>query len=194
MQHEDSAALERERDERQRVIAYARTWLKTPFRHQSDVRASGVDCAMLLVRVFVDTGMVEPFDPGKYPQQFFLHRDEERFLGWLNRYALEIAPELAKPGDVVVYKMGRVFAHGALIVSDREIINAWAKERQVAIVERNTIELTHFKDNTPRPAKYFDLWAKRRLSEAQRSDESSGANASCEAPDNPEANSRAAQL
>jgi cell wall-associated NlpC family hydrolase len=38
-------------DERAAVVAEARTWIKTPWRHMADIKGAGVDCAMLLVRV-----------------------------------------------------------------------------------------------------------------------------------------------
>ena len=38
---------------------------------------------MLLVRVYCDLGLVEPFDPRPYTRDWFLHRNEERYLGFL---------------------------------------------------------------------------------------------------------------
>ena len=38
---------------------------------------------MLLVRVFVDTGLCPPFDPRPYPVDWHLHRSEERYLGFI---------------------------------------------------------------------------------------------------------------
>jgi cell wall-associated NlpC family hydrolase len=174
-----------EAEERAAVIAEAWTWVKTPFRHQSDVKAGGVDCAMWLVRTFVDLGIIEPFDPrwssgvpgvGEktgYPRLWFLHKDEERYLGWLNHFADEITAEEARPGDVVIYKHGMCFSHAGLIISDRQLIHAWFKEEQVTPCERFLIELTRYGDDTPslsgtpRPVKYFNAWKrKRRLAAA----------------------------
>jgi cell wall-associated NlpC family hydrolase len=53
-------------DQRARVVKEAVGWLGTPYRHQADIKGAGVDCGMLLVRVFVDTGLVAPFDPRPY--------------------------------------------------------------------------------------------------------------------------------
>ena len=57
--------MESEGAERVAVVAAARSWLGTPYHHAADVkgRKGGVDCAMLLVRVYCDLGLVEPFDP-----------------------------------------------------------------------------------------------------------------------------------
>ncbi len=41
-----------EMQERQSVVAEARKWLLTPYRHAADIRGVGVDCGMFIVRVF----------------------------------------------------------------------------------------------------------------------------------------------
>jgi hypothetical protein len=76
--------------ERATVVAEAKTWLGTPFRDQADVKGGGVDCAMLLVRVFVDTGIVAPLDPRPYPTQWHLHQSEERFIKVIERFGAEV--------------------------------------------------------------------------------------------------------
>ena len=78
-------------EERAAVVAAARSWLGTPYHHAADVRGAGVDCAMLLVRVYCDLGLVEPFDPRPYTRDWFLHRDEERYLGFLLARSREVA-------------------------------------------------------------------------------------------------------
>ena len=45
------------------VVTAARAWIGAPYHHAADVKGAGVDCAMILVRVFCDLGLVEPFDP-----------------------------------------------------------------------------------------------------------------------------------
>jgi hypothetical protein len=73
----------------------------------------GVDCAMLLVRVYCDLGLVEPFDPRPYTRDWFLHRNEERYLSFLLARSKEVrAPGL---GDIVLFRMGRCFAHAGIV-------------------------------------------------------------------------------
>ena len=69
---------------RARVVAEARRWIGTPYQHLGDVHGVGVDCAMLLIRIFTDTGLIQPMDPRPYSHQWHLHRSEERYLGWLD--------------------------------------------------------------------------------------------------------------
>lgn len=105
------------------VLAEAYTWLGTPFHNGADVKGAGVDCAMLLVRVFCDLGLAPMFDPRPYEPQWFMHRDEEKYLGWLNRYARRV--EHAQPADVMLFNFGRHAAHGAIVIDDHTIIHAY---------------------------------------------------------------------
>jgi cell wall-associated NlpC family hydrolase len=99
--------------ERAAVVAEARSWIRTPWVHQADVKGAGVDCAMLLARVYINVGLVPLFDPRPYPADWYLHRSEERFLGVL----LARSHQVKKPeaGDVVMFRVGRCFSHGAIV-------------------------------------------------------------------------------
>ena len=41
---------------REKIVAEARSWIGTPYHNCADIKGVGVDCGMLLVRVFVDLG------------------------------------------------------------------------------------------------------------------------------------------
>ncbi|HLY04430.1 MAG TPA: hypothetical protein VKR31_01670 [Rhizomicrobium sp.] len=179
--------------ERAAFIAEARTWLGTPFRDQGDVKgkSGAVDCAMLLVRSAQACGLIDPaFDPRPYPPQWHLHRDEERFLDVIGRLVAargrggEIPNEaglpaeaLAKPGDVIVWRVGRCFSHGGIIVEatpstpdrdpgeaaehqDLQVLHAYYKTGHVAISPLVEVELVLLPDGRPRPFKLYGLWAK----------------------------------
>ncbi len=99
--------------ERARVVAEARRWIGTPYHPCADLLGVGVDCGMLLVRVFVDAGLCAAFDPRPYPADWHLHRSEERYLGFvLARCRACAAP---RQGDVAVFRYGRCYAHGGVV-------------------------------------------------------------------------------
>jgi cell wall-associated NlpC family hydrolase len=102
-----------EADERAAVITEARTWIKTPWRHAAAIKGAGVDCAMLLARVFIDVGLVPEFDPRPYPPDWYLHRSGERFLGFLLDRSHQV--EKPEPADVIMLRVGRAFAHGGIV-------------------------------------------------------------------------------
>jgi cell wall-associated NlpC family hydrolase len=119
--------------ERAAIVAEAMSWLGTPYHHEGDTKGIGVDCGMLLVRVFVDCGLCEPFDPRPYARHWHLHRGEERYLDFVHDRTRKV--EHPGPGDVVVYKYGRVFSHGGIVVEWPRIIHAWSRARAVVLAD-----------------------------------------------------------
>ena len=95
------------------AVIQARTWINTPYHTQADIRGAGVDCGMLLVRVFVDTGAIPPFDPRPYPDDWHLHRSEERYLALVLAHCREV--DAPQPGDVALFRWGRCHAHGGVV-------------------------------------------------------------------------------
>jgi hypothetical protein len=68
-----------EDEARRRLVREARAWVGTPYHPGADLRGVGVDCGMLLVRVFVDAGLGPAFDPRPYPQDWHLQRRAGHF-------------------------------------------------------------------------------------------------------------------
>jgi cell wall-associated NlpC family hydrolase len=115
------------------VLAEARTWLGTPWHHEGDVKGAGVDCAMLLVRVFAAVGAIPAIDPRPYPMDHMLHSGAERFMGWLAQYANPADNAAPHPADVVVYKVGRCYSHGAIVLEWPMVIHAFRDEHAVVV-------------------------------------------------------------
>lgn len=116
------------------AVAEALTWLGTPWHHEGDVKGAGVDCAMLLVRVFSAVGLVPAIDPRPYPIDHMLHSPDERFLGWLQRYAAEVVNVATpKAGDVIIYKVGRCYSHAAIVTEWPCVVHAFRDERAVVV-------------------------------------------------------------
>ncbi len=101
---------------RDAIIAEALKWIGTPYRHHGTVRGAGVDCAMLPQAIYTGLGLMEIADFGDYPTQWHLHHDEERYLSIVVRYADEVLEADAAPGDFLLFKVGRAFAHGGIII------------------------------------------------------------------------------
>lgn len=103
------------------IVAAAQRWLGTPYHHAADVLGVGVDCAMLIVRVYCDLGLAPAIDPRPYPRDWHLHRSEERFLGWIKQYAEPV--DVPAAGDVALFRYGRCVSHGGIVEStDSEIV------------------------------------------------------------------------
>jgi cell wall-associated NlpC family hydrolase len=155
-------ASEAEAAARFKFISESMEWLGTPFRDCADIkgRNGGVDCAMLLVRCAVDTGIIPPFDPRPYPARWHLHQDRERFLEWIETYLGGCVVETPQIGDVAVYQFGRCFSHGAIIINSGEAIHAYYAA-QCCLLSRLDEPLLATLPGTggkPRPVRYYDLW------------------------------------
>lgn len=163
---------EREFEERARVARISDEWVKTPYHHMNRVKGflGGVDCGQLLIGVFSEASLIEPFDTGYYPHDWHMHRDEERYLEFVegcggkrvdhSSLSLKQRRELDKDfhvstGDILVWKVGRCFSHGAIVVRWPEIVHAYFPSR---MVERVSVI------NTPmaeRPMRVYSYWGPR---------------------------------
>lgn len=110
---------------RQKIVDEAKTWLGTPYHSCADVKGAGVDCGMILVRIFVDLGLLDPFDPRPYNSDWHLHRDAEKYLEFLTDRCVEVSePGL---GDVMVFRYGRCYSHAGIVTDTNplSIIHAY---------------------------------------------------------------------
>ena len=152
--------FESEKDARQRamVINEMVSWVGTPFRNCADIKGEngGVDCAMSLVRSFVDTGALPAFDPRPYPPQWHVHHDEERFLQLITEQLGAIEIDNPRIGDVCVYHWGRCYSHGALIINKDEVCHAFYKTNCVTISRRDETDLA-LRGKGTRPVKFFKV-------------------------------------
>jgi NlpC/P60 family putative phage cell wall peptidase len=105
------------------IVEEAESWLGTPFHHMARVKGAGVDCLMLLCEVYEKVGIVPHIPTEYYPPDWHMHRDVERYMDGLRRYAEEV--EVPLRGDIAMVKMGRVFSHGAIITEYPYIIHAY---------------------------------------------------------------------
>lgn len=112
-----------EAQQRIAVAQHAHSWLGTDYHHQARIKGAGVDCALLLCEVYQAAGVIPFVDPTPYPQNWHIHRNDERYLSWMNQYALlsDDAPEL---GDLVMFKFGRAYSHAGIYVGDNSVIHS----------------------------------------------------------------------
>ena len=115
------------------ICAEARSWLGTPYHHLADVKGVGVDCAMLVVRVFVAVGMVPAdLDPRPYAWDWHLHQGAEKYRDWLDIYGDEVTN--VEPGDIALWRFGRTYSHGAIVMEDCEtIVHAYRDAGRVTL-------------------------------------------------------------
>jgi hypothetical protein len=144
-----------ERIQRDNIVREAHSWVGTPYHNQGDIKRIGVDCGMLLVRVFVDAGLCEPFDPRPYSDDWYLHRSEERYLGFVFDRTKETSVPM--PGDVMVFRYGRCYSHGGVVTCSTPltIVHAYHPARRV--LEEDVASNTILSMSIRAP-KFFSYW------------------------------------
>lgn len=107
-----------EQEQRQAVIAEARSWMGTPFHHMARVKGlrGGVDCGQILAAVYETVGQIPHVETDSYSMQHALNSDDEWYIRYLERFSTEIPESQVKPGDIVIYKCGKCYSHAGIIV------------------------------------------------------------------------------
>lgn len=150
--------------QRASVVAIAHSWLRTPYIHMGRVKGAGCDCATLLAEVYHEAGLIPRIELAYYSPQWHLHRDAERYLDFIYDYASEI--EYPLPGDIVLFRFGRTFSHGAIVIDWPRIIHAYVGG-SVCIDDASTAQwLVKIGEaasdrGKPRPRKFLSYWTEK---------------------------------
>jgi len=127
---------------RAKIIEEAKTWLGTPWHHEARVKGAGVDCGMLILAVYEKLGLIPHVDPPHYGPDFMLHRSDEWYTEIILIFGDEILTEPYLPGDAAVFKHGRIYSHGGIIVDWPIIIHASAPERCVLYGDASQVPIS----------------------------------------------------
>jgi NlpC/P60 family putative phage cell wall peptidase len=89
---------------RDEIVAAARGWIGTPYRHQAALRGVGCDCLGLLAGVWreitgEEAGPLPPYTPDWAEAQ-----GRETFAEGLRARMVEIEPGAAREGDVLLFR------------------------------------------------------------------------------------------
>ena len=116
-------------NKRQEVIKNAHNWIATPYQHQAGIRKQGVDCAMLIACVALESGLVTKQEFKKippYPSDWHLHRDNPILLDVLQSFGCkEKNKNKLYPGDILVFKLGRTASHLGIYTGENYFIHAY---------------------------------------------------------------------
>lgn len=136
---------------RERIVKEALSWQRTPWHHRACVKGAGVDCVFFLAAVYNAVGLtdIKDGDIPYYPPDIMLHRNDETVLQVISRYAREVERPL--PGDAVVWKFGRIFAHAGIVLDYPQIIHASRPDGMVVLADASKGDLY------TRECKYFSM-------------------------------------
>jgi cell wall-associated NlpC family hydrolase len=153
--------------ERAAVVAEAKEWVGTPYHHMARVKQAGTDCGQLLLGIFEAVELIPHVDPGFYTHDWHMHNSQEIYLSFVEQLAARRADNLeltiqqrleldnayyVPAGDILVWRVGRTFSHGAVVTRWPNIIHAYfpaGKVEEVSVL------------NTPmatRPMRVYSYW------------------------------------
>lgn len=89
---------------RARIVAEARRWIGTPYRHQASLLGAGVDCLGLVRGVWRNLCGPEPVAFLNYTEDWGEASGNEVLLDGLGRHFVSAGPEL-QAGQVLVFRM-----------------------------------------------------------------------------------------
>ncbi|CUH62986.1 putative phage cell wall peptidase, NlpC/P60 family [Thalassovita gelatinovora] len=97
----------------QRVVAAARAWIGTPYRHQASVRGVGTDCLGLLRGIWRDLKGAEPDLPPAYSRDWSEPQGDEMLWRAAGQHLLAKPISGQAPGDILLFRMraGSVAKH-----------------------------------------------------------------------------------
>ncbi|MCY0146345.1 NlpC/P60 family protein [Hoeflea sp. G2-23] len=111
-----------------RVVAAARGWIGTPYRHQASRKGVGCDCLGLVRGVYAEiTGMATE-QPGAYAPDWAERSGAERLLEAANRHCGDPLPLLAAwPGDILVFRWrdGVAAKHAGILSGPDHFIHSY---------------------------------------------------------------------
>lgn len=113
--------------DRGEIVAAARRWIGTPYRHQASALGVGADCLGLVRGVWRDVVGAEPERPPGYTPDWADVIGEETLLEAARRHLREVPVSRVGPGDVLIFRMalGAPAKHAAIVSGEDRIIHAY---------------------------------------------------------------------
>lgn len=89
------------------IVAAARGWIGTPYRHQASARGAGADCLGLIRGVWREARGAEPEAVPPYTADWSEPQRDEILWRAARRWLVEHDPAEVHPGDVILFRMAR---------------------------------------------------------------------------------------
>jgi NlpC/P60 family putative phage cell wall peptidase len=115
-----------------RIVAVARSWIGTPYRHQASCKGAGADCLGLVRGVWRELMGREPEMPPPYTPDWAERPGggviAETMAEGARRHLIEIDLAAAAMGDVVLFRMrtGGPAKHAAILNGEGGMIHAYS--------------------------------------------------------------------
>lgn len=108
------------------IVAEARSWIGTPYRHQASLKGVGCDCLGLVRGVWRNCIGTEPEAPPPYAPDWAEARGEEALATAGNRHLISVSLDAFEAGDVLLFRWrsGCVAKHAAIASGEGTMVHA----------------------------------------------------------------------
>lgn len=105
------------------IVAEARSWIGTPYRHQASLKGVGCDCLGLVRGVWRALIGPEPERAPPYAPDWAESAAGETLMHAAARHLVPVAPDAIAPGDVLLFRWrAHLPAKHAAIVTARDLM------------------------------------------------------------------------
>jgi NlpC/P60 family putative phage cell wall peptidase len=111
---------------RLQIVAEARAWIGTPYRHQASLKGIGCDCLGLVRGVWRAVVGVEPRRAPAYSRDWAEASGEEMLARAAQTHLVEIEPAQFLPGDVLLFRYRDRYPakHAAIVSAPASMVHA----------------------------------------------------------------------
>lgn len=116
------------------LLAEARSWIGTPYRHQASAKSIGCDCLGLIRGLYRHLYGAEPEAVPPYQPDWSLAGSGEPLADAAERWLLQRPSEMAEPGDLLLFRWrdGVPARHVGLLAPENRLIHAYER---VGVIE-----------------------------------------------------------
>jgi len=108
------------------IVAEARAWIGTPYRHQASLKGVGCDCLGLVRGVWRALIGPEPEHPPPYAPDWAESAGGETLMQAAGRHLMPIARDAFAPGDVLLFRWRANLPakHAAIVTAPDKMVHA----------------------------------------------------------------------
>jgi NlpC/P60 family putative phage cell wall peptidase len=111
---------------RDTIVAIARSWAGTPYRHRQSSKGNGTDCLGLVRGIWRELYDQEPETPPPYARDWAEALGRDTLIDAARRHLVEIDKAELRPGDVLVfrYRKNCPAKHVGIYLHPRRLLHA----------------------------------------------------------------------
>ena len=113
---------------RTQIVAIARSWIGTPYRHQASLKGAGADCLGLVRGVYRELYGAEPETAPPYTPDWGEADGCELMMAAAGRHLRRASTASMQAGDVLLFRMraSSPVKHAAIFLGDGRMAHAYA--------------------------------------------------------------------